>query len=140
MDDLLGGLSLGGAPARTTQPQQTTQPQTLTQQQTLTHQQMLTQQQHYAQQQMLTQQQHYAQQVMMVSHAQSAMSPTPFSQQKRPPNVSAASPPGTSSAREKTNAARAPAALGGGPSAYAQRKEAGAFDFVSDLLGSEKKK
>ena len=85
-------------------------------------------------------QQHYAQQVMMVSHAQSAMSPTPFSQQKRPPNVSAASPPGTSSAREKTNAARAPAALVGGPSAYAQRKEAGAFDFVSDLLGSEKKK
>ena len=26
------------------------------------------------------------------------------------------------------------------PSAYAPRKEAGAFDFVSDLLGSEKKK
>ena len=77
-----------------------------------------------------------AQQQMMVSHAQSAMSPTPL----RPPNVSAASPTGTSSAREKTNAARAPAALVGGPSAYAQRKEAGAFDFVSDLLGSEKKK
>ena len=118
VDDLLGGLSLGGDPARTTQRQQTTQPQVLTQQQ------------------MLTQQQHYAQQQMMVSHAQSAMSPTPL----RPPNVSAASPTGTSSAREKTNAARAPAALVGGPSAYAQRKEAGAFDFVSDLLGSEKKK
>ena len=148
VDDLLGGLSLGGDPARTTQRQQTTQPQTLTQPrmltqqqvltqpQVLTQQQMLTQQQHYAQQQMLMQHQHYAQQQMMVSHAQSAMSPTPL----RPPNVSAASPTGTSSAREKTNAARAPAALVGGPSAYAQRKEAGAFDFVSDLLGSEKKK
>ena len=34
----------------------------------------------------------------------------------------------------------APAALGGGPSAHARRKEAKAFDFVSDLLGSEKKK
>ena len=131
VDDLLGGLSLGGAPARTTLQQQTTQQQMPTQQQMLTQQQTLTRQQ-----QMLTQQRHYAQQRMMVSHAQSAMSPTPL----RPPNVSAASPPGTSSAREKTNAARAPAALGGGPSAYAQRKEAGAFDFVSDLLGSEKKK
>ena len=34
----------------------------------------------------------------------------------------------------------APAALGGGPSAHARRKEAKAFDFVSDLPGSEKKK
>jgi len=143
VDDLLGGLSLGGAPARTTQPQMLTQQQMLTQpqmptrQQTLTQPQMLTQQQ-----QMLMQQQHYAQHRMMVSHAQSAMSPTPL----RPPNVSAASPTTgnrqTVSGREKTNAnaPRAPAALVGGPSAYAPRKEAGAFDFVSDLLGSEKKK
>ena len=141
VDDLLGGLSLGGAPARTTQPQMLTQQQMPTRQQTLTQQQqMLTQQQ-----QMLMQQQHYAQHRMMVSHAQSAMSPTPL----RPPNVSAASPTTgnrqTVSGREKTitkkaNAPRAPAALVGGPSAYAPRKEAGAFDFVSDLLGSEKKK
>jgi hypothetical protein len=76
---------------------------------------------------------------MMVSHAQSAMSPTPL----RPPNVSSAFPTtGPSSGREgtKQNKTNAPAALVGGPSAYAPRKEAGAFDFVSDLLGSEKKK
>ena len=87
VDDLLGGLSLGGAAP---------------------------------QQQMTPEQQ------MMMSHAPIAMSS--MSSAPSPPGASLEGRPG------------APAALGGGPSAHARRKEAKAFDFVSDLLGSEKKK
>ena len=133
VDDLLGGLSLGGGAPPPPQQQTLTPQQMLTQQQTLTPQQMLTQQQAFTQQQVFTQQQmltqhrHAAQQQMLMSHVPNAASSAPF-------------PPGPSLSPPSAGAARAPAALGGGPSAHARRKEAKAFDFVSDLLGSGKKK
>ena len=116
VDDLLGGLSLGGAtaptPARFSPPQI---PPAFAQQQMMQQQMM---QQQMMQQQMMQQQ-------MMMSRAR-------MSSMSSPPNVAAASST-TSSSR---NAPAAP----GGQSAKNYAKDAKAFDFVSDLLGSEKKK
>ena len=105
VDDLLGGLSLGGATAPT--PALFSPPQIPTA---------------FAQQQMMQQQ-------MMMSHM------SHMSSMSSPPNVAAASPSKTSMASSR-NGNAAP----GGQSAKNYAKDAKAFDFVSDLLGSEKKK
>ena len=105
VDDLLGGLSLGGATAPT--PALFSPPQIPTA---------------FAQQQMMQQQ-------MMMSHM------SHMSSMSSPPNVAAASPAKTSTASSR-NGNAAP----GGQSAKNYAKDAKAFDFVSDLLGSEKKK
>ena len=115
VDDLLGGLSLGGATAPT--PALFSPPQIPT---AFAQQQMM--QQQMMQQQMMQQQ-------MMMSHM------SHMSSMSSPPNVAAASPSKTSMASSR-NGNAAP----GGQSAKNYAKDAKAFDFVSDLLGSEKKK
>ena len=115
VDDLLGGLSLGGATAPT--PALFSPPQIPT---AFAQQQMM--QQQMMQQQMMQQQ-------MMMSHM------SQMSHMSSPPNVAAASPAKTSTASSR-NGNAAP----GGQSAKNYAKDAKAFDFVSDLLGSEKKK
>ena len=84
-------------------------------------------QQQMMQQQMMQQQ--MMQQQMMMSHM------SQMSHMSSPPNVAAASPAKTSTASSR-NGNAAP----GGQSAKNYAKDAKAFDFVSDLLGSEKKK
>jgi hypothetical protein len=89
-------------------------------------------QQQMMQQQMMQQQmmqQQMMQQQMMMSHM------SHMSSMSSPPNVAAASPSKTSMASSR-NGNAAP----GGQSAKNYAKDAKAFDFVSDLLGSEKKK
>jgi hypothetical protein len=120
VDDLLGGLSLGGATAPT--PALFSPPQIPT---AFAQQQMM--QQQMMQQQMMQQQ--MMQQQMMMSHM------SHMSSMSSPPNVAAASPSKTSMASSR-NGNAAP----GGQSAKNYAKDAKAFDFVSDLLGSEKKK
>jgi hypothetical protein len=122
VDDLLGGLSLGGATAPTPALFSPPQIPTAFAQQQMMQQQMM--QQQMMQQQMMQQQ--MMQQQMMMSHMSSMSSP---------PNVAAASPAKTSTASSR-NGNAAP----GGQSAKNYAKDAKAFDFVSDLLGSEKKK
>jgi hypothetical protein len=127
VDDLLGGLSLGGATAPTPALFSPPQIPTAFAQQQMMQQQMM--QQQMMQQQMMQQQmmqQQMMQQQMMMSHMSSMSSP---------PNVAAASPAKTSTASSR-NGNAAP----GGQSAKNYAKDAKAFDFVSDLLGSEKKK
>jgi hypothetical protein len=129
VDDLLGGLSLGGATAPTPALFSPPQIPTAFAQQQMMQQQMM--QQQMMQQQMMQQQmmqQQMMQQQMMMSRAH-------MSSMSSPPNVAAASPVKTSTASSR-NGNAAP----GGQSAKNYAKDAKAFDFVSDLLGSEKKK
>jgi hypothetical protein len=125
VDDLLGGLSLGGATAPTPALFSPPQIPTAFAQQQMMQQQMM--QQQMMQQQMMQQQ--MMQQQMMMSHM------SHMSSMSSPPNVAAASPSKTSMASSR-NGNAAP----GGQSAKNYAKDAKAFDFVSDLLGSEKKK
>ena len=124
VDDLLGGLSLGGATAPTPALFSPPQIPTAFAQQQMMQQQMMQQQ---MMQQQVMQQQMMQQQMMMSRAHMSSMS--------SPPNVAAASPAKTSTASSR-NGNAAP----GGQSAKNYAKDAKAFDFVSDLLGSEKKK
>jgi patatin-like phospholipase/acyl hydrolase len=133
VDDLLGGLDLSGggglAMAHAQTPTQTPPQQHMG----FAHPQM---QQQMMQQQMMQQQmvqQNMMQQNMM---RQNMVQQNMVQQNTTRPNTTH---PQTAPSRGR-GGPMSDAALGGGQSRYTQKKDVSAFDFVTDLLGTERKK
>ena len=133
VDDLLGGLDLSGggglAKAHAQTPTQTPPQQHMGFAHPQMQQQMM--QQQTMQQQMV--QQNMMQQNMM---RQNMVQQNMVQQNTTRPNTTH---PQTAPSRGR-GGPMSDAALGGGQSRYTQKKDVSAFDFVTDLLGTERKK